>query len=45
MLSLTPPGAAGSFGIVGHVHRDLTRQQLSWWRLSDYLPLWVEFTY
>jgi hypothetical protein len=43
-LSLTPTGAAGSFNFVGHVHRDLTRQQLSW-RISDHLPLWVEFAH
>jgi endonuclease/exonuclease/phosphatase family metal-dependent hydrolase len=43
-LSLTPTGAAGSFDFVGHVHRHLTRQQLSW-RISDHLPLWVEFAH
>lgn len=43
-LSLTPTGAAGSFDFVGHVHSDLTRQQLSW-RVSDHLPLWVEFAH
>jgi hypothetical protein len=29
-LSLTPTGAAGSFDVGGYVHRDLTRQQVSW---------------
>ncbi len=43
-LSLIPTGAAGSFDFVGHVHPTLTRQQLSW-RLSDHLPLWVEFAH
>jgi len=43
-LSLTPTGKAGSFDFVGHVHTNLTRQQLSW-RLSDHLRLWVEFAH
>lgn len=41
-LTLRPTGAAGCFDFTGYVHRDLTRQQLSW-RVSDHLPLWVEF--
>ena len=43
-LTLVPTGAAGSFDFVGYVHRELTRQQLSW-RVSDHLPLWVEFAH
>lgn len=43
-LSLKPTGAAGSFDFTGLVHRHLTRQQLSW-RVSDHLPLWVEFAH
>lgn len=41
-LSLVPTGRAGSVDFTGLVHRALTRQQLSW-RVSDHLPLWVEF--
>lgn len=43
-LSLQPTGGAGSFDFTGLVHRQLTRQQLSW-RISDHLPLWVEFAH
>lgn len=43
-LALKTTGNAGSFNIVGHVHRSLTKQQLSW-RISDHLPLWVEFAH
>jgi endonuclease/exonuclease/phosphatase family metal-dependent hydrolase len=43
-LTLEPTGAAGSFDFTGLVHRHLTRQQLSW-RISDHLPLWVEFAH
>lgn len=43
-LSLRPTGAAGSFDFTGLVHRELTRQQMSW-RISDHLPLWVEFAH
>jgi endonuclease/exonuclease/phosphatase family metal-dependent hydrolase len=43
-LSLRPTGAAGSFDFTGLVHRHLTRQQMSW-RVSDHLPLWVEFAH
>ncbi|MEX2621927.1 MAG: endonuclease/exonuclease/phosphatase family protein [Egibacteraceae bacterium] len=43
-LSLQPTGQAGSFDFTGLVHRDLTRQQMSW-RISDHLPLWVEFAH
>lgn len=43
-LSLRPTGAAGSFDFTDFVHRDLPRQQMSW-RVSDHLPLWVEFAH
>jgi endonuclease/exonuclease/phosphatase family metal-dependent hydrolase len=43
-LSLVPTGAAGSFDFSGHIHRRLTPQQMSW-RVSDHLPLWVEFSH
>ena len=43
-LTLQPTGAAGSFDFTGLVHRALTRQQMSW-RISDHLPLWVEFAH
>jgi endonuclease/exonuclease/phosphatase family metal-dependent hydrolase len=43
-LSLRPTGQAGSFDFTGLVHRHITRQQMSW-RVSDHLPLWVEFAH
>ena len=43
-LSLRPTGAASSFDFTGLVHRKLSRQEMSW-RISDHLPLWVEFAH
>jgi endonuclease/exonuclease/phosphatase family metal-dependent hydrolase len=43
-LSLTPTGQAGSFRFTDIVHRHLTPAQMSW-RVSDHLPLWVEFAH
>ncbi len=40
--SLTYNHAAGSVDFVGHVMSRLTKESLSW-RISDHLPLWVEF--
>jgi endonuclease/exonuclease/phosphatase family metal-dependent hydrolase len=41
-LSLNPTERAGSFDFTDLTHPGLTRQELSW-RVSDHLPLWVEF--
>lgn len=43
-LTLVPTAAAGSFDFTGLVHRNLSKQQMSW-RVSDHLPLWVEFSH
>ena len=42
--SLTYTRRGGSIDFVPHVMTDLTRQALSW-KVSDHLPLWVEFTH
>lgn len=41
-LSLVYRERGGTFDFTPYVHPHLTRQQLSW-RVSDHLPLWVEF--
>ena len=42
-LSLRYQHRGGSFDFVPHVFRELTKQQVSH-RMSDHLPLWVEFS-
>ena len=34
--------AAGIVTFIGHVMTDLDKQAISW-RMSDHVPLWVEF--
>lgn len=41
-LTLEPTGNAGGFDFRGHVLKDLDLNSLSW-RISDHMPLWVEF--
>jgi endonuclease/exonuclease/phosphatase family metal-dependent hydrolase len=41
-LSLRYADQGGSFDFVNAIHKDLTREDVSW-KISDHYPLWVEF--